>query len=47
MKYKKINILDKLLEQEIWFRWPVYIVGILFVMGFAIWGNAYEAQAFV
>ena len=21
MKYKKINILDKLLEQEIWFRW--------------------------
>ncbi len=47
MKYKKINILDKLLEQEIWFRWPVYIVGILFVLVFGIWGNAYDAQAFV
>ncbi|MCI9445859.1 MAG: MBOAT family protein [Lachnospiraceae bacterium] len=47
MKYKNINFMDKLLEQNIWCRWPVYILGILFVLIFGIWGNAYDAQAFV
>lgn len=47
LKYKKIDILDKLLKQDIWYRWPVYITGILFVLIFGIWGNAYDAQAFV
>lgn len=47
LKYKKVNVLDKLLEQNIWCRWTVYITGILFVLIFGIWGNAYEAQAFV
>lgn len=47
LKYKKVNILDKLLEQNIWYRWPVYITGILFVLIFGIWGNSYDTQAFV
>lgn len=47
LKYKKVPILDKLLEQDIWYRWPIYITGILFVLIFGIWGNAYDAQAFV
>ncbi len=47
MKYKKIHIMDRLLEQNLWFRWPVYLVGILFVLVFGVWGNAYDAQAFV
>lgn len=47
LKYKKINLLDKLLGQNIWCRWPVYIAGILFVLIFGIWGSAYDAQAFV
>lgn len=47
LKYKKISILDKILDQDIWCRWSVYITGILFVLIFGIWGNAYDAQAFV
>lgn len=47
MKYKKIPVLDKILDQELWFRWSVYITGIMFVLVFGIWGNAYDAQAFV
>lgn len=47
LKYKKVNVLDRLLEQDIWFRWPAYLMGILFVLVFGIWGNAYDAQAFV
>ncbi len=47
LKYKKVNVLDRLLEQDIWFRWPAYIIGILFVLVFGVWGNAYDAQAFV
>ena len=47
LKYKKVNVLDRLMEQDIWFRWPAYLMGILFVLVFGIWGNAYDAQAFV
>lgn len=47
MKHRKINVMDRLLEQDIWCRWLVYIVGTLFVLVFGVWGNAYDAQAFV
>ena len=47
LKYKKINVLEKILEQDLWCRWAVYLGGILFVLIFGIWGNAYDAQAFV
>ena len=47
LKYRKIKILDKILEQNIWCRWTVYLTGILFVLIFGIWGNTYDAQAFV
>ena len=47
LKYKKINMLEKILEQDLWCRWTVYLGGILFVLIFGIWGNAYDAQAFV
>ena len=47
LKYKKVNILDRLLAQDIWCRWAVYLAGILFVLVFGMWGSAYDAQAFV
>ncbi len=47
LKYRDIKILDKILEQNIWCRWSVYLTGILFVLIFGIWGNTYDAQAFV
>lgn len=47
LKYKKIDILEKILEQDLWCRWTVYLGGVLFVLVFGIWGNAYDAQAFV
>lgn len=47
LKYRNIKILDKILEQNIWCRWTVYLTGILFVLIFGIWGNTYDAQAFV
>lgn len=47
LKYKKVDILEKILEQNIWCRWSVYLTGILFVLIFGVWGSSYEAQAFV
>ncbi len=47
LKYKKIDILEKILEQDLWCRWTVYLGGVLFVLVFGIRGNAYDAQAFV
>lgn len=47
LKQKKVNLLEKVLEQDLWCRWTVYLAGILFVLIFGIWGNAYDAQAFV
>lgn len=47
LKYKKVDILEKILEQNTWCRWSVYLTGILFVLIFGVWGSSYEAQAFV
>lgn len=46
-KYKKIPLLKKLAEQELWFRYLVYLTGIGVVLVFGIWGSAYNASAFL
>lgn len=47
LKYNKVDVIGLILKQDIWFRWVVYIVGIVFVMVFGVWGSGYDANAFV
>ena len=44
---KKKGIIAWIDEQDIWFRWLVYIIGIFVVLTFGIYGSAYNATGFI
>lgn len=47
MKYKGIQVRKLILEQELWCRWLCYIVIVMFIMIFGIWGGSYDASSFI
>lgn len=47
MKYKGIQVRKLILEQELWCRWICYIVIVMFIMIFGIWGGSYDAASFI
>ncbi len=42
-----IKISKVIVSQDLWFRWLVYLVSIMFILIFGIWGPAYEASNFI
>lgn len=46
-KYKKIRIRKVILNQELWFRWSFYIVVIMAILVFGIYGPGYDASSFI
>lgn len=46
-KYKGIQIRKIILEQELWCRWLCYIVGVMVILIFGIWGANYDASNFI
>ena len=44
---RKVDLLAIITKQDLWFRWLFYIVGIMFVLIFGVWGAGYAAEAFV
>lgn len=46
-KYKKIKIRNVIMKQELWFRWSLYIVAIIFILIFGIWGPGYDSSSFI
>ena len=45
--YNHIGIRQKLMGQGIWLRWTVYILLILIVLTFGLWGPGYNAESFI
>lgn len=46
-KYKGIKVREIVLKQELWFRWSFYIVSIMSILIFGIWGPGYDASSFI
>lgn len=46
-KYKGIKVREIILEQELWCRWLIYLVGVFVTLIFGIWGSGYDASAFI
>lgn len=46
-KIKGIVIRDILMKEDIWVRWPIYIVCIIAILVFGVWGPAYDAASFI
>lgn len=47
IKWKGYSVREWVYKQERWFRWAFYIISILFVVTFGIWGPAYSESAFI
>ena len=46
-KYRGLDLLGKLKDQAIWFRWSIYIIAILSILIFGVWGSNYDANSFI
>lgn len=46
-KYKGIKIREIVLKQELWCRWTIYMLGMLIILIFGVWGPAYDASEFI
>ncbi len=46
-QYRKISLSKKFAEQNLLFQWGFFLVGILFIMVFGIYGPAYSASQFI
>lgn len=46
-KYKGIKIREAVAKQELWFRWGLYIVAVLSILVFGIYGYGYDEQNFI
>lgn len=47
LKYHGIRVRKWIYEQELWFRWAVYIAGVLIILVFGLWGSGYDEKAFI
>ena len=47
IKWRGYSVREWIYKQEIWFRWAFYIISILTVLVFGIWGPAYDESAFI
>lgn len=47
IKWKGYSVRYWVYKQELWFRWAFYIISILTVLIFGIWGAEYNASAFI
>lgn len=47
MKYKSVNIREKILEQQIVFRWIIYLALIWVILFWGVYGEGYEQTQFI
>lgn len=47
LKYRGIKVREVLVQQELWCRWLCYILAILFILLFGVWGSAYNESSFI
>ncbi len=47
VKWKGHSVREWVYKQERWFRWAFYIVSILVVLVFGIWGPVYNESSFI
>jgi len=47
LSYRGIKVSNIIEEQPIWFRWAVYIITILTIVIFGVWGTGYDAAGFI
>lgn len=47
INYRGIDFREKLIHEDIWFRWAIMIFFVLLILIFGIWGPGYDASSFI
>lgn len=47
LKYKGYIVRDIIMKQDLWFRWFIYIMAIMGILIYGIWGGNYDAASFI
>ena len=47
VKWKGYSVREWVYKQDLWFRWGFYIISIMVVLIFGIWGPGYDQNAFI
>lgn len=47
LKYRGYIVRDIIMKQDIWFRWIIYIIAIMGILIYGIWGGDYDAANFI
>ncbi len=47
LAYRNIRVSDVIERQPVWFRWAVYLLMILSIAVFGVWGSGYSAASFI
>lgn len=47
IKWKGYSVREWVYKQEIWFRWTFYIMSIMVVLVFGMWGPAFNESSFI
>lgn len=47
LRYRKIDLVDVFMKQNLWFRWAVFYLGIFAVIIFGVYGPEYNAAQFI
>ena len=46
-KYKKIDLVNLFMKQNLWFRWVFFYIGIMAIVVFGVYGPQYNAAQFI
>ncbi len=47
ISHRGIRAADVIESQPLWFRWTVYVVSIIAIVVFGVWGSGYDAAGFI
>lgn len=47
LSFRGVQVADAVEAKPIWVRWPIYLVSILTIFVFGIWGSGYDAAGFI
>lgn len=47
LAHRNVSVSALIERQPVWFRWAVYLTGILTIVVFGVWGSGYSATSFI
>ena len=47
IKYRGVDVFEKIKSQALWFRWGIYFIIIFVILIFGAWGGGFDENTFI